>query len=96
MSVLEVVYFVVGVVATAIGYYFNLKYVNEFSQGSHDAIWGDHGSWKEFVQLGWANPAVASASSDYYIMSLVVLPIFVIVDGRRRGVRHPWLSSSSI
>jgi hypothetical protein len=22
---------------------------------------------------------------------LVVLPLFVIVDGRRRGVRHPWL-----
>ncbi len=74
-----------------IGYYFNLKYVNDYSQGSHNAIWGDHGSWKEFIQLGWANPAVSSASSDYYIMSLVVLPLFVIVDGRRRGVRHPWL-----
>ena len=24
-------------------------------------------------------------------MSVVVLPLFVIVDGRRRGVRHAWL-----
>jgi fucose permease len=91
VSVLEAVYYVAGIAATVIGYYFNLKYVNDYSQGSHNAIWGDHGSWKEFIQLGWANPAVSSASSDYYLMSLVVLPLFVIVDGRRRGVRHPWL-----
>jgi hypothetical protein len=91
VSVLEAVYYVAGIAATVIGYYFNLKYVNDYSQGSHNAIWGDHGSWKEFIQLGWANPAVSSASSDYYIMSLVVLPLFVIVDGRRRGVRHAWL-----
>ena len=91
VSVLEAVYCVAGIAATVIGYYFNLKYVHDYSQGSHNAIWGDHGSWKEFIQLGWANPAVSSASSDYYIMSLVVLPLFVIVDGRRRGVRHPWL-----
>jgi hypothetical protein len=91
VSVLEAVYYVAGIAATVIGYYFNLKYVNEYSQGAHNAIWGDHGSWKEFIQLGWANPAVSSASSDYYLMSLVVLPLFVIVDGRRRGVRHAWL-----
>jgi hypothetical protein len=91
VSVLEAVYYVAGIAATVIGYYFNLKYVNDYSQGSHNAIWGDHGSWKEFIQLGWANPAVSSASSDYYITSLVVVPLFVIVDGRRRGVRHPWL-----
>src|SRR5690242_5095276 len=70
VSALEIVYYAAGIAATVIGYYFNLKYVNEYSMGSHNAIWGDHGSWKEFMQLGWANPAVASASSDYYIMSL--------------------------
>jgi len=91
VSVLEAVYYVAGIAATVIGYYFNLKYVNGYSQGTHNAIWGDHGSWKEFIQLGWANPAVSSASSDYYITSLVVTPVFVIADGRRRGVRHAWL-----
>ncbi len=91
VAALEAVYYVAGIAATVIGYYFNLKYVNDYSQGSHNAIWGDHGSWKEFIQLGWANPAVSSASSDYYITSLVVVPLFVIVDGRRRGVRQPWL-----
>ena len=91
VSVLEAIYYVAGIAATVIGYYFNLKYVNDYSRGTHNAIWGDHGSWKEFIQLGWANPAVSSASSDYYLMSLVVLPLFVIVDGRRRGVRNAWL-----
>ena len=91
LSLLEAAYYLAGIAATVIGYYFNLKYVNDYSQGTHNAIWGDHGSWKEFIQLGWANPAVSSASSDYYITSLVVTPLFVIVGGRRRGVRHAWL-----
>jgi Terpene cyclase DEP1 len=91
VSVLEAVYYVAGIAATAVGYYYNFRYVNEYSQGSHNGIWGDHGSWKEFIQLGWANPAVSSASSDYYIMSLVVLLLFLIVDGRRRGIRHSWV-----
>jgi Terpene cyclase DEP1 len=91
VSVLEAVYYVAGIAATVIGYYFNLRYVNEYSQGTHNAIWGDHGSWKQFIQLAWANPAVSSASSDYYLMALVILPSFLIVDGRRRGVRHAWI-----
>jgi hypothetical protein len=91
VSALEIVLYAAGIAATVIGYYYNLKYVNEYSQGTHNALWGDHGSWKEFMQLGWANPAVASASSDYYIMSLILLPLFVIVDARRRGIRHGWL-----
>src|ERR1700736_2506447 len=91
LSLLEAAYYLAGIAATVVGYYFNLKYVNDYSRGTHNAIWGDHGSWKEFIQLGWANPAVSSASSDYYITSLVVTPLFVIVDGRRRGVRHAWL-----
>ena len=95
VSVLEAVYYAAGIAATVIGYYFNLKYVHDYSQGSHNAIWGDHGSWKEFIQLGWANPAVSSASSDYYITSLVVTPVFVIADGRRRGVRHACCTSCS-
>ena len=91
LSLLEAAYYLAGIAATVVGYYFNLKYVNDYSRGTHNAIWGDHGSWKEFIQLGWANPAVSSASSDYYITSLVVTPVFVIADGRRRGVRHAWL-----
>ena len=34
LSVLEAVYYVAGIAATVIGYYFNLKYVNEYSQAN--------------------------------------------------------------
>jgi hypothetical protein len=91
VSVLEAVYYIAGIAATVLGYYFNHRYVAEYSMGAHNAIWGDHGSWKEFIILGYDNPAAASASQDYTIMSLVLLPLFVIVDGRRRGIRHAWL-----
>jgi hypothetical protein len=91
VSVLEAVYYIAGIAATVLGYYFNHKYVSEYSMGTHNAIWGDHGSWKEFILLGYDNPAAASASQDYTIMSLVLLPLFVIVDGHRRGIRHAWM-----
>jgi hypothetical protein len=91
VSVLEAVFYLAGIAATVIGYYFNHQYVSEYSHGTHNAIWGDHGSWKEFIMLGYDNPAAASASQDYTIMSLILLPLFVIVDGRRRGIRHAWM-----
>lgn len=91
LSVLEAVYYIAGIAATVIGYYCNIRYINQFGHGSHNPIWGEHGSWREFIQLGYANWAASSASSDYTIMSIILLPLFVIVDGRRRDVRHAWL-----
>jgi hypothetical protein len=91
LSVLEAVYYIAGIAATVIGYYCNIQYINQFGHGSHNPIWGEHGSWREFIQLGYANWAASSASSDYTIISVILLPLFMIVDGRRRGVRQPWL-----
>jgi hypothetical protein len=91
VSVLEAVYYVAGIAATVLGYYFNYRYVNAYSHGTHNAIWGDHGSWKEFIILGYANPAAASASQDYTIMSLILLPLYTVIDGRRRGIKRAWM-----
>jgi Terpene cyclase DEP1 len=90
VSALEVVYYTAGIAATGIGYYCNVRYMNEYAVGTPNPIWGEHGSWREFIELNYANWAASSASSDYYIMSLVVLPVFTIVDGRRRGIRRSW------
>jgi hypothetical protein len=90
LSALECVYYIAGIAATAIGWYFNIRFVNEYAHGAHNPIWGP-GSWAEFIRLGYDNPAASSASEDYTIASLIVLPVFAIVDGRRRGVRQPWL-----
>lgn len=91
VSVLEVVFYVTGIAATVLGYYFSYRYVTDYSQGTHNPIWGDHGSWKEFIQLGYTNPAASNASQDYTIMSVILLPLFLLVDGRRRRVRRAWL-----
>ncbi|MBV9088523.1 MAG: DUF2834 domain-containing protein [Mycobacteriaceae bacterium] len=90
VSVLEVVYYLAGIASVLIGYYFNIRFVSDYAHGAHNPFWGP-GSWAEFMRLGYVNPAASSASEDYTIASVIVLPLFTIVDGRRRGVRRPWL-----
>ena len=89
-SALEIVYYVVGIGSVALGYYFNTQFVVEYATASSNPIWGP-GSWQQFIQLGYVNPAAASVSQDYTIINLVLLPLFTIVDGRRRGIRRPWI-----
>jgi Terpene cyclase DEP1 len=92
VSAMEAVYYVAGVISVIIGYYFNIRYVNEYAPpGAHNPIWGGHGSWAEFIKLGYVNPAASSASEDYTIASLIILPLFTIVDGRRRCIQRSWL-----
>ena len=33
----------------------------------------------------------ARPAPDYTISNVILLPLFTIIDGRRRGIRHPWL-----
>jgi hypothetical protein len=90
VSALEVFYYIVGVASIALGYYFNYQFVQDYSTPSSNPIWGP-GSWQEFIALGYVNPAAGSASQDYTIMSLLIFPVWAIVDGRRRGIKHAWL-----
>jgi hypothetical protein len=89
-SALEIVYYVVGVASIALGYYFNHQFVEQYAVPGGNPIWGP-GSWQEFIALGYVNPAAASASQDYTIVNVILLPLFTIVDGHRRGIRRPWL-----
>jgi len=90
VSALEVFFYVVGLASIALGYYFNYHFVQDYSTPSTNPIWGP-GSWQQFIALGYDNPAASSASQDYTIMSLLIFPVWAIVDGRRRGVKHAWL-----
>lgn len=90
-SPLEIVYYVVGIASVALGWYFNITYVQEYAHGSTNPLWGEHGSWAEYIKLMFTNPAADSASQDYTIANVVLLPIFTVVDGYRRGLKHPWL-----
>jgi len=89
-SALEVVFYLVGVASIALGYYFNHQFVEQYAVPGGNPFWGP-GSWQQFIALGYVNPAAASASQDYTIVNVILLPLFTIVDGRRRGIRRPWL-----
>lgn len=91
LSPLEGAYYLAGVASIALGWYFNIRFVQEYSQGSTNPLWGQHGSWAEYIRLMFTNPAASSASQDYTIANVVLLPLFTIVDGYRRGLRRPWL-----
>ena len=90
VSALELLYYAIGIASIALGYYFNIKFVQQYADGTGNVFSG-HGSWMQFIQLGYANPAAGSASQDYTIINVILLPLFTVVDGYRRGLRRPWL-----
>jgi len=89
-SAVEIAFYVVGVASIALGYFFNHQFVDQYAVAGGNPFWGP-GSWQQFIALGYVNPAAASASQDYTIVNVVLLPLFTIVDGLRRGIRRPWL-----
>jgi hypothetical protein len=90
LSPLECVYYVAGIASIALGWYFNIRFVTEYAEGNVNPIWGD-GSWAQYLELMYVNPAASSAGQDYTIGNLILLPLMTIVDGRRRGIGRPWL-----
>lgn len=93
-SPLEIVYYVVGIASIGLGWYFNFRFVQGYAPhgitGTHNPIWGP-GSWTQYIQLMFVNPAAGSAGQDYTIANVILLPLFSIIDGYRRGLKRPWL-----
>jgi hypothetical protein len=87
LSTLEFVYLIVGIASLPLCWYFNIRYVYAYAD---NPFWGQ-GNWNEFIAMGYANWASSSQVADYTIINVILLPIFTIVDGRRRGIRQPWL-----
>ena len=92
LSVGEAVLYAVGGASVVLGWYFNIRFVQQ--HGPHkvffNPLWG-HGSWAQYIKLMFANPAASSAGQDYTIGNVILLPLMTIVDGRRRGITRPWL-----
>jgi Terpene cyclase DEP1 len=88
-SPLECVYYAAGIASIAVGYYFNIHFVADaHGQGN---LFAGPASYPHFLRMQFANPAASSGNQDYIISNLVLLPVFTIVDGYRRGLRRPWL-----
>jgi hypothetical protein len=82
VTAVEAVLVVTGIVSVALGWYFNIRYVQE---------WGKTASWVHFTQSLFENWPARSAAQDYIIANVVLFPLWTIVDGRRRGIARPWI-----
>jgi hypothetical protein len=81
-SVLEGLYYLFGVVSVCLGWYFNVRYTHHY---------GHQASYVDYTRALFANWAADSAAQDYIMVNVVLLPLWTIVDGRRRGMRAPWV-----
>ncbi len=79
---LEAVYYVVGACSLLLGWYFNVRYVH---------LYGNRATYVDYTKELFTNWAADSAAQDYIIVNVVLLPLWTIIDGRRRGLRHPWI-----
>jgi hypothetical protein len=91
LSTLEVVLYAVGVLSIGIGWYFNIRFVTENTDGWFTNPFVGDGSWQQYLQLLFDNPAAGSASGDFITANVVLLPLIAIVGGRRLGINRPWL-----
>jgi glycopeptide antibiotics resistance protein len=89
LSPLECVYYIVGIASIILGWYFNIKFVGE-AHGHGNLVSGP-ASYPSFLKGQFASSAAGSGISDYLIANVILLPLFTIVDGLRRGIRRPWL-----
>lgn len=91
LSPLELALYVIGIASIVAGWTFNITFVFENTDGwLTNPLWGD-GSWAQYLQLMFDNPASSSASIDYSIANVLLLPLITIIDGRRRGINLPWM-----
>jgi hypothetical protein len=78
---LEAVYYVTGVISICLGEYFNVRYSHTY----HDA------NYWNYTKMLFTNWAADSAAQDYVIVNLVLMPLWTIVDGTRRGLKWAWI-----
>ena len=81
-SALEGLYYLIGLVSLILGWYFNVRYVHQY---------GPKASYVDYTRSLFTNWASDSAAQDYTIVNIVLLPLWTIVDGRRRGLKFPWI-----
>jgi hypothetical protein len=91
LSPLEIVLYAVGAVSIGIGWYFNIRFVTDNTDGWFTNPFVGDGSWEQYLRLLFDNPAAGSASGDFITANVVLLPLVTIIGGRRLGIRQPWL-----
>jgi Terpene cyclase DEP1 len=81
-TALEALYYLFGVVSLGLGWYFNVRYTHQY---------GSQASYVDYTKSLFSNWASDSAAQDYIMVNVVLFPLWSITDGRRRGIRIPWI-----
>jgi Terpene cyclase DEP1 len=79
---LEALYYLIAVCSFALGYYFNVQYVQQYPAEA---------GWVHFTKLLFTNPAASSGSQDLVCTNVILFPLWTIIDGRRLGMKQPWV-----
>jgi len=82
VTLLEGSYYCIAVVSLATGWYFNVGYVRAYP---------DAASWVHFTKMLFVNPASGSIGQDVIVTNALLFPLWTIVDGPRRGLKHSWI-----
>jgi hypothetical protein len=90
-SGLELALYGIGVASVIAGWSFNTTFVLQNTDGFFTNPFVGDGSWQQYLQLMFDNPAAGSAGIDFSIANVLLLPLITIIDGRRRGIQKPWL-----
>jgi hypothetical protein len=81
-SVLEALYYAVAIASVCMGWYFNQQY--QFA-------YPEQAGWLHFTRQLFDTPAGGSIAQDVIVTNAILFPLWTIVDGPRRGLRHAWL-----
>jgi len=82
VTLLEGVYYAVGVCSLVLGWYFNVRYTH---------LYGHRANYVNYTKLLFTNWAADSAAQDYIIVNVVLMPLWTIIEGTRRGLRWAWI-----
>ena len=82
VTLLEGTYYVVGLCSLILGWYFNVRYTH---------LYGHRANYVNYTKMLFTNWAADSAAQDYIIVNVVLLPLWTIVEGGRRGMKWAWI-----
>jgi hypothetical protein len=71
-----------AVASVCAGWYFNQKY--QFA-------YPEQASWIHFTRQLFDTPAGGSIAQDVIVTNAILFPLWTIIDGPRRGLRHTWI-----
>jgi len=81
-TLLEKIYYVAAVGSVCVGWYFNVHYVMAYPAEA---------SWLHFTKMLFDNPASGSGGQDLIVTNVLLFPLWTMIDGPRRGLRHAWI-----